>query len=100
MLAAPVVAAAHLQCNLALMMPVFTLDNAQEIREDFEDLIDTEFHDNGVSYFVDELIIEPVEGGFDVVIVASDDVTGDKITIPIRNYIERNGINYNFPEAN
>ncbi|MGN6476201.1 MAG: hypothetical protein ACTHKV_03160 [Flavipsychrobacter sp.] len=102
----------------------FTYEQAEEICEDFEDLVDTELVIEGVQHYIDHVIIVPFstadqalfiqsyrEAGnmlpaldnytgdqYDVIIIASkmQDIN-DITTIDIRKYIEDNGVSYNFP---
>lgn len=98
---------------------------AQEIAEDFEDLIDTDFSVNkALSYFIDNVLICPFDmenkklfvsnfhyskdkdaalsfydgDEYDVIIMAYnvDDETS-YIYIDIRTFVSQRGINYNFP---
>ena len=80
----------------------FTYEQAAEICEDFEDLVDTELVIDGNKYFVDKLLIVPFNSeqeGYDVLFVASStEDPNNTITQAIRDYIANNGVNYNFPE--
>lgn len=80
----------------------FTYEQAEEICEDFEDLVDTELVIDGNKYFVDKLLIVPFNSeqeGYDVLFVASfTEDPNNTITQTIRDYITNNGVNYNFPE--
>jgi hypothetical protein len=87
----------------------FTLEEAEEICEDFEDLKDTEFSYNGNLILVDDVIVAPSsqivdlpasapgENGFDVTIIASSADPGTQYRISIREYIDLKGVSYNFP---
>lgn len=103
----------------------FSLEDAHEIAEDFEDLIDTDFNiGKGLTYFIDNVLVCPhnpddqklflsnyhysknKEGSldfykgneFDVVVLAYDiDDETNYTSIDIRTYVEHRGINYNFP---
>jgi hypothetical protein len=106
----------------------FTSEQAKDISEDFEDLIDTTMmmpHNPSKTYEVAQVApcpylevdktiflqayteekniekaIAPYSGSeYDVLIVAHNVAdSNDVVTIPIRQYIEANGIRYNFPE--
>lgn len=103
----------------------FTYEQAEEICEDFEDLIDTELVIDGQKYFVDKLLIVPFDNEardrfmkvyytsgnvtdnpdlndaneYDVLFIASStDNPGNTTTQFIRDYIANNGVIYNFPE--
>jgi hypothetical protein len=103
----------------------FTQAEAEEIREDFEDLIDTEFKWEGSSVFlVLDLLIAPFSGDekdkfidtytnarrtgqpqnactseeCDVLIVVCDDDQEENMSfIDITTFVTEKGINYNFP---
>ncbi len=103
----------------------FSLEEAHEIAEDFEDLIDTDFNINkGLIYFVDNVLVCPFGEnernlfvsnyhfskdkessldfyngeGYDVIVLAYD-VDDDKnyTAIDIRTFVQHHGITYNFP---
>jgi len=102
----------------------FTYEQAEEICEDFEDLVDTELVIEGVQHYIDHVIMVPYptnkelfiqsyrEAGnilpaldsytgdqYDVIIIASKmQDSNDITTIDIRKYIEDNGVSYNFPD--
>jgi hypothetical protein len=106
----------------------FTYEQAKDISEDFEDLIDTTMmmpHNPSKAYEVVHVAPCPYHEGdktkflraytqekdiekaiafysgseYDVLIMAHNITDGnDVVTIPIRQYIEVNGIRYNFPE--
>ncbi|MCW3123607.1 MAG: hypothetical protein JWQ38_3099 [Flavipsychrobacter sp.] len=101
----------------------FTLDEATEIWDDFEDLKDTEFHLAAIEYFVHDVVICPfheadkakfiqlydsVKDGkvaleaysgaeYDVMIVACD-VADESVFsyVSIRSFAVEKGISYNF----
>jgi hypothetical protein len=106
----------------------FTYEQAKDISEDFEDLIDTTMmmqHDPSETYEVLHVAPSPYHetdkaaflqvykeekdvekaiafysgSEYDVIIIAHNitDIN-DTTTMPIRQYIEANGIRYNFPE--
>jgi hypothetical protein len=109
------------------MSPIpFTLDDAREICEDFEDLIDTEFRYAGTDILVENVVVTPYAepaktdflvalanannamellseyeaDGYDVVIVGLVDDNGEpKHYIPVTQYVAENGINYNLPSG-
>ncbi|MES2702132.1 MAG: hypothetical protein V4649_05805 [Bacteroidota bacterium] len=93
----------------------FTFEQATEICEDFEDLLDTEFRHRDDMVLVEQVVICPydaahrhqfISGGnnespgdtCDVVLVTTTANSSDPIYIPIREYIADNGVSYNFPE--
>ncbi|MBS1779260.1 MAG: hypothetical protein JST70_08035 [Bacteroidetes bacterium] len=103
----------------------FTYEQAEEICEDFEDLVDTELVIEGVQHYIDHVIMVPYptadkalfiqsyrEAGnilpaldsysgdqYDVIIIASKmQDSNDITTIDIRKYIGDNGVGYNFPD--
>jgi hypothetical protein len=87
----------------------FTLEEAEEICEDFEDLKDTEFLYEGDMVLVDDVVTVPAndsiqpqktaaENGYDVVIIASGTPPGNiQYRISIREYVALKGVSYNFP---
>lgn len=114
--------------NLASKMTIpFTYEQAEEICEDFEDLVDTELvikADTPVKCVVDQVCIMPFDeadkavfmeayhasgnplqalstyGGdeFDVVIIAANIKNEKEVVLqPIEEYIAANGVQYNFP---
>jgi hypothetical protein len=103
----------------------FTLEEATDIAEDFEDLIDTDFEFDGAVYEVIDVMIAPFEeeegknfiahysrtknkevalsvytgSKYDVIVFACDIDAADKYTcIDIRTFTDQKGIRYNFPE--
>lgn len=99
----------------------YTRAQADEISEDFEDLLDTEFSLGGVSYLVDNIIVcpfaEPQRAEFlsslpdgqqadvqtdeyDVLLQVTDAAT-EQVTsyISIRDYVAEKGVAYNFPQV-
>ncbi|MBS1774445.1 MAG: hypothetical protein JST82_16425 [Bacteroidetes bacterium] len=110
------------------MSTPFTLEQAKDISEDFEDLIDTTitmreqpsktynivcvtpcpFHEADKELFlrtyteendVEKAMITYSGSEYDVLIVAHNVADNtDFVTIPIRQYIASNGIRYNFPD--
>lgn len=108
------------------MSTSFTLEEANEIAEDFEDLIDTEFSlEKGITLFVDSVAVCPFgeseKEAFmeryaatrnineamasytgdecDVILIVCDVSTENEYSfITIRNFIAQKGIRYNFPE--
>jgi len=103
----------------------FTLEEATDIAEDFEDLIDTDFAmGNSLVYEVNNVVVSPYEeedktkfaayyhetkdaqialktymgNEYDVIVFAYDidDVT-NYIFTDIRTFVEQRGINYAFP---
>ena len=86
------------------MHQLFTREEAEEIREDFEDLKDTEFSYDGDMVLVDDIVITSAksennadEQNYNVVIVASGASEEVQYNISIREYIALKGVNYNFP---
>lgn len=103
----------------------FSLEDAKEICEDFEDLIDTELIFDGVLYMVEDVTVCPFhasekeaffasyeigqrgqddshhadEEAFDVTLVVTNLEKEDDglFFIGIRQYIADKGVNYNFP---
>ena len=102
----------------------FTQAEAEEIREDFEDLIDTEFKWEGSVFLVVDLLIAPFSGDekdrfieaykeakrtgvaqsacasyeCDVLIVVCDDDKEEHLSfIDITAFVTEKGIKYNFP---
>ena len=102
----------------------FTFDEATEICEDFEDLIDTEFTLDLKTYLIDNVVVSPFneqdkqkfihshlaakDGSapqnnykgedYDVILFIYDaDNEGDKEHINIRAFAAQQGIAYNFP---
>lgn len=87
----------------------FTLEEAEEICEDFEDLKDTEFLYGGDMVLVDDVVAVPAneslqpqetaaENGYDVVIIASGAPPRNmQYCISIREYVTLKGVSYNFP---
>ena len=103
----------------------FSLEDDEEICEDFEDLKDTELIFDGVLYMVEDVVICPFEAdrkdvfftsykighnsvgdhgdfkdnGFDVTLVVTNLEEGAEgfFFIGIRQYIADKGVNYNFP---
>jgi hypothetical protein len=110
-----------------MLLNSFTLAEANEICEDFDDLIDTEFNvDSPFLFlirdvmpcpfnaddkqrFVDNYILSKNKSEaiafytgeeFDVVIFAFDETNDDNYTyVKIRDFVENNGIRYNFPTS-
>jgi hypothetical protein len=106
------------------MLTIFTLDEANEIAEDFEDLIDTEFRSGTDTYIVDNVMVCPSgeadleqfiknyqdnkdrskaiefykNEAYDVIVYAYNaDNESEIIYIDIRTYTAQRGIAYNFP---
>lgn len=103
----------------------FTLEDAEEICEDFVDMKDTELTFGGVGYMVEDVVVCPfsdadkdaffttyqlghgnsndlskhTDNGFDVTLVVTKPEGGsdDFFLIGIRQYIAEKGVNYNFP---
>ena len=103
----------------------FTLEEAKEICEDFEDLKDTEFTIGlNTTYLVDDIVVSPfyeqdkqpfIEGylaskdsgkalsaysgnEYDILLFVADvDNNSDHMHIDIRTFAGRQGIGYNFP---
>lgn len=103
----------------------FSLEDAEEICEDFEDLKDTELIFDGVMYMIEDVVICPFEtvekdrffnsyklgggnvadahhtmqGSFDVTLVVTnlEKENDGFFFIGIRQYIAEKGVNYNFP---
>lgn len=94
----------------------FSHDEAAEIAEDFEDLIDTEFTLGGVGYLIEDILICPFDASereewlagyadgattmtseeVDVYLAVSDE--GGTISyMSIRNFAAEKGIGYQFP---
>lgn len=110
-------AGVHLQCNGK--MEAFTYEQACEIAEDFEDLVETEFLMGGIWYFVEQVLVVPAgipldgpemqqlrlgvyaadeTANHDVLIAASGEGSGGITTyIDIRSYMLDKGISYNMP---
>jgi hypothetical protein len=108
-----------------MMHTPLSKNQASEIAEDFEDLIDTDFTVNkSLSYFIDNVLISPYNmddkklfvsnfhfskdkdaalsfysgSEYDVILLAYDvDDESSYIYIDIRTFVEQRGINYNFP---
>lgn len=107
-------------------MAAFTLEEAQEIREDFEDLEGTELiihTDEALSCEVEHVAVAPFDredcdvfleayntnnnptealnvyngADYDVIIIARSE-NNELIIQRIREYIEANGVRYNFPD--
>lgn len=103
----------------------YSLSVAEEICEDFEDLIDTEFHFDGRLLMAERVLVAPYaaeqceeffskcvagadaaaliadhEGSeFDVIIIVSEaDDAAALSYLRIGAYIEDKGVHYNFPE--
>ena len=94
----------------------FSPDEAAEIAEDFEDLIDTEFTLDGVGYLIEEVLICPFDADerevwlaahadgaikstgeeVDVYLAVSDD-NGALSYMSIRHFAAEKGIGYQFP---
>jgi hypothetical protein len=94
----------------------FSPDEAAEIAEDFEDLIDTEFTLDGVSYLIEAILICPFDANereewlagyadgvttmtseeVDVYLAVSDD-NGTRSYMSIRHFAAEKGIGYQFP---
>lgn len=92
---------------------------AEEICEDFEDLVDTEFSVSSSSYIIDAVVIAPHEsevkaaffeaylkdnttlasgGEYDVLLIVCDATDEEvKSYMSIGQYITEQGIHYNFP---
>ena len=104
----------------------FTFVQATEIAEDFEDLKDTEFNfDTPYEFMIHDVVVSPFHdvdkilfvnryrqtrdgkdainfysrSEFDVLLIAFDVNDDENYTyIKIRDYVDENGINYNFPQ--
>jgi hypothetical protein len=99
----------------------YTRAQADEISEDFEDLLDTEFSLGGVSYLVDSIIVCPfaepqrtqflsslpdgqqadmATDQYDVLLQVTDAAT-EQVTsyIAISDYVAEKGVAYNFPQV-
>jgi len=105
------------------MLHPFTFQQAQEIAEDFEDIIDTEQGRGGVKMVIDAILIRPFEEAnrdqpledyynsenieiqdtedanaqYVVLVVMSAVEEGGVTVLDITDYVAANGINYNFP---
>ena len=105
------------------MLQAFTYEEAQDIAEDFEDIIDTEDIKGGAKAVIDAVVIapyhivtqfpspeeyykspdaqQPVEeeqGALYAVLVVMSAPGDDKIMLQdITEYVAANGINYSFP---
>lgn len=110
----------------------FSLEQANEIVEDFEDLVDTEINLPSGLFAINHVVVTPFSnedkrtffhvyaetsdvskaidfyrgGDFDVLIIGYKIVATDApleerevIAMPIREYVSRFGLNYNFPAA-
>jgi hypothetical protein len=102
----------------------YTIDEANEIAEDFEDLIDTDFKLEKITYIVDNIVAGPFKeedkelfvknylktknaaqslvfyngSEFDVLLFAcNEDDDTSYICTDIRTFTEQRGIRYNFP---
>ena len=102
----------------------FSLEEATDIAEDFEDLIDTDLNYNGAVYEVADVVICPYTDAdrkiftgnylntkdketaisfydgneYDVIVYAHDiDDNGQATFIDIRTFAEQKGIQYNYP---
>jgi len=102
----------------------FKYDEAIEIADDFEDLIDTDFSINALTYFIENVLVSPYteedktlflsnfrvsrdkEGAtgfykgdkFDVIVLAYDvDDESSFIHIDIQTFVKQMGITYHFP---
>lgn len=117
--AAPAVAVVH----LLFSTPFFRLDQhfpftrqqAEEVREDFEDMLDTEFVMDGLAYVVNDIVVCPFDtvlrqsffsngmSGYDgdecdVVLAVTDAATESLSSfIGITDYIAAKGVSYNYP---
>ncbi|MBS1587176.1 MAG: hypothetical protein JSS82_16705 [Bacteroidetes bacterium] len=105
------------------MLHPYTYQQAQEIAEDFEDIIDTEQSRGGVKMVVDSILIRPYDEAsrdlpledyynseyveiedeqrpdakYVVLVVMTAIDGGDVLVLDIADYVAANGINYNFP---
>jgi hypothetical protein len=104
----------------------FSLEQANDIAEDFEDLIDTDFSiSNAVDYLIDNVVVCPFNDAdkklfatnyhhtkekasslnfytgteFDVIVFAYDMDNAAYTYIDIRTFVEHKGITYRFPET-
>jgi len=117
---------------MAIEQTPFTLEQANEIIEDFEDLVDTEINLPSGFFAINHVVVTPFSnedkrtffhtyadtsdvsqaisfyrgGDFDVLIIAYKIVVPDAlledrevVAMPIKEYVARFGINYNFPAA-
>jgi hypothetical protein len=102
----------------------FTLAEAEEICEDFEDLKDSEFSMSGTLYIVEDVLVSPspvadkeaffnaytageetswrqlrsIAIEFDVIIVVSNLTADEGLSfISITQYVAEKGVRYNFP---
>ncbi|GAA4467810.1 hypothetical protein GCM10023093_24260 [Nemorincola caseinilytica] len=102
----------------------FTLEEAEEICEDFEDLKDTEFALEGRPYMVEDVVVCPFETTekeaffaayengernvissadtdaplYDVILIVSDLDANDGLSfMSVRQYVAGKGVIYNFP---
>lgn len=110
-----------------MTLNAFSLDEAREICEDFEDLIDTEFNVDSPFVFLihdvmpcpykeqdklafvenyvrtkdkDESIAFYKGDEFDVILFAFDETDSANYTyVNIRAYVDNNGVRYNFPRS-
>ncbi len=111
------------------MSTAFTREQAEEICEDFEDLVDTDItihsEEDAMECIIDHVVMVPHDKAlqqqflqiysagknlmeaqslysgdeYDVLILACNANDEDEVVIlPIREYIEENGVGYNFPE--
>lgn len=105
------------------MLHPFTDQQAQEIAEDFEDIIDTERSRGGVKMVIDNILIRPydearrdqpledyynseyievedsenTDAQYVILVVMSTLDDGSVSVLDIVDYVAANGINYNFP---
>lgn len=105
------------------MLHQFTYIQAQEIAEDFEDIIDTEHSRGGQRSVIDDVIIRPYKdaaaharledyyGSEDIPLEAVEDTDAPYVVLvvmsslrdgtvnvqDITDYVAANGISYNFP---
>ncbi len=106
-----------------MTVKAFTYTQAQEIAEDFEDLVDTEHRRVGETYVIDDIIIRPYDAVkahqnldeyygaeeiqletvedpdamYAVLVIMSSIADGSIFVQDITDYVAANGVNYNFP---
>jgi hypothetical protein len=107
------------------MNSLFTYAQAEEVAEDFEDLIETEYTSDGTTYEIESIIIRAAEGiaqydsledyytedkktkqparatndeqDYEILLVA---YAGKTLEVTrLTEYVANNGIKYNFPES-
>ena len=107
-----------------MIRTAFTLEEATDIAEDFEDLVDTDFEMDGVVYEVLAILVCPYSTAevqvfidnylltndqesclnncsgneYDVILLARDAADEQNVSFPdIRTFVAQKGILYNFP---